>query len=386
MDKAFNFDEQFRLSLSSTKNTKNIGWLCTYTPEELIIAAGFNPVRILGSKRLNRSESYFPINFCPYLKSSWEALLDAGDTLSAVIFTNSCDGMRRLYDTAEHYLKNIPVHMLDVPRNTDDRSKDFFTLNLEDLKVFLEGLSGNKIENDKIARAIKLMNRKRTLLADFSELFFKGHTDINISDYYKIMELSTLSRTGDFIPEFEKLVDSLDQEKNNRSGPSGKVKASKDNNIPEVMIIGNLITEEKLWDMLSSIDLRLVSDDLCISNRYYTMLVANGSPDRSGDGNKRKKDMLLRALSERYLSKPHCMRMADMGAKVKEIIEKVKKDDVRGVIFISLKFCDTMLYSFPLIKQALGKLKIPVLYLEIEYNNFSAGQVKTRTQAFLEML
>jgi benzoyl-CoA reductase/2-hydroxyglutaryl-CoA dehydratase subunit BcrC/BadD/HgdB len=45
-----------------------------------------------------------------------------------------------------------------------------------------------------------------------------------------------------------------------------------------------------------------------------------------------------------------------------------------------------MLYSFPLIKQALGKLKIPVLYLEIEYNNFSAGQVKTRTQAFLEML
>jgi benzoyl-CoA reductase/2-hydroxyglutaryl-CoA dehydratase subunit BcrC/BadD/HgdB len=102
--------------------------------------------------------------------------------------------------------------------------------------------------------------------------------------------------------------------------------------------------------------------------------------------NKQKKDMLLRALSERYLSKPHCMRMADMGAKVKEIMEKVKKDDVRGVIFISLKFCDTMLYSFPLIKQALGKLKIPVLYLEIEYNNFSAGQVKTRTQAFLEML
>jgi benzoyl-CoA reductase/2-hydroxyglutaryl-CoA dehydratase subunit BcrC/BadD/HgdB len=75
-----------------------------------------------------------------------------------------------------------------------------------------------------------------------------------------------------------------------------------------------------------------------------------------------------------------------MGAKVAEIEKKIKEDNVGGVIFISLKFCDTMLYSFPLIKQALGKLKIPVLYLEIEYNNFSAGQVKTRTQAFLEML
>jgi len=29
---------------------------------------------------------------------------------------------------------------------------------------------------------------------------------------------------------------------------------------------------------------------------------------------------------------------------------------------------------------------IPVLYLDIEYNNFSEGQIKTRVQAFLEML
>ncbi len=200
------------------------------------------------------------------------------------------------------------------------------------------------------------------------------------------MELSALSQIDDFISEFEKLVDSLNREKNNKSGPPGKARASKDNNIPEVMIIGNLITEKKLWDMLSSIDLRLVSDDLCISSRYYTRLVANGSPDQFDDGTRRGKDSLLRALSERYLSKPHCMRMADMGAKVREIENKVKEEDVRGVIFISLKFCDTMLYSFPLIKQALGKLKVPVLYLEIEYNNFSAGQIKTRTQAFLEML
>jgi len=345
MDRVFNFDEQFQQSLSGTGDAKNIGWLCTYTPEEMIIASGFNPIRILGSKKLNKSESYFPINFCPYLKSGWEALLNAEDALSAVIFTNSCDGMRRLYDTAEHYLKDIPVYMLDVPRNTDIRAKDFFASKLEDLKVFLESLSGSTMKTDRITHAIELMDRKRTLLANFSRSFFKGHTGLRISDYYKIMELSTSSQINDFISEFE-----------------------------------------KLWDMLSSIDLRLVSDDLCISSRYYTTLVNNGSPGQAGDITRPEKDRLLRALSERYLSKPHCMRMADMGAKISEIEKKVIEDDVRGVIFISLKFCDTMLYSFPLIKQALSKLKIPVLYLEIEYNNFSAGQVKTRTQAFLEML
>ena len=386
MDRVFNLNEQFQLSLNSTKDAKNIGWLCTYTPEEMIIASGFNPIRILGSKKLNKAESYFPINFCPYLKSSWEALLDAEKTLSAVIFTNSCDGMRRLYDTAEHYLKDIPVYMLDVPRNTDDRAKDFFASNLEGLKVFLESLSGSDLETDKITGAIELMNKKRELLANFSRLFFDGHTDLKISDYYKIMELSTSSQVNDFISDFEKFIDSLSRKENTRPGPSGEPTTSKDNNIPEVMIIGNLITEEKLWDMLSSIDLRLVSDDLCISSRYYMGLVDNGSHDQADGGTRKKKDGLLRAISERYLGKPHCMRMADMGAKVAEIEKKVKEDNVRGVIFISLKFCDTMLYSFPLIKQALGKLKIPVLYLEIQYNNFSAGQVKTRTQAFLAML
>ncbi len=376
MDKIFNFDKQFQLSLNGTKDVKNIGWLCAYTPEEMIIAAGLNPVRILGSKKLNKSESYFPINFCPYLKSSWEALLNAEDALSAVIFTNSCDGMRRLYDTAEHYLEDMPVYMLDVPRNTDIRAKDFFALKLKNLKVFLESLSGNDMEADKIARAIELVNRKRMLLADFSRLFFKGQTDLKISDYYRIMELSTSSQIDDFISEFEKFMDLPVSTENTGS-----------NNIPKVMIIGNLITEDRLWDMLSSIDLNLVSDDLCISSRYYTALVDNGSPGKTSDCNTGPgKDRLLRALSERYLSKSHCMRMADMGAKIAEIEKKVIENDAMGVIFISLKFCDTMLYSFPLIKEALSKLKVPVLYLEIEYNNFSAGQIKTRIQAFMEML
>ncbi len=80
------------------------------------------------------------------------------------------------------------------------------------------------------------------------------------------------------------------------------------------------------------------------------------------------------------------MRMSDLGSKLKEIENKIKTNNIKGVIYISLKFCDTMLYCFPLLKQRLNEFNIPTLYLEIEYNNFSEGQVKTRTQAFLEML
>jgi benzoyl-CoA reductase subunit C len=141
------------------------------------------------------------------------------------------------------------------------------------------------------------------------------------------------------------------------------------------MIIGNFIAEEKLWDMLSKMNFKLASDDLCISSRYFEKQVElDGNPD------------FLNSIAERYLNKPPCMRMADLGLKLAEIEKNVITNDIRGIIFISLKFCDTMLYSFPLLKYRLNELGIPVLYLEIEYNNFSEGQLKTRVQAFLEML
>jgi benzoyl-CoA reductase/2-hydroxyglutaryl-CoA dehydratase subunit BcrC/BadD/HgdB len=99
----------FGNTLTSENKKAAIGWFCTYTPEELIIAGGFVPVRIFGRKKIIKSESYFPINFCPYIKSGWESLLADADNLKAIIFTNSCDGMRRFFDIASKYLPGISL-------------------------------------------------------------------------------------------------------------------------------------------------------------------------------------------------------------------------------------------------------------------------------------
>ncbi len=144
---------------------------------------------------------------------------------------------------------------------------------------------------------------------------------------------------------------------------------------PAIMIIGNFIAEEKLWEMLSTMNLKLASEDLCTSNRYFEKQVETSDSED-----------LLKSIAERYLNKPQCMRMADLSSKLVEIENNIVKNNIKGVIFITLKFCDNMLYSFPLLKQRLNDMGIPVLYLDIEYNNFSEGQIKTRVQAFLEML
>jgi benzoyl-CoA reductase/2-hydroxyglutaryl-CoA dehydratase subunit BcrC/BadD/HgdB len=180
------------------------------------------------------------------------------------------------------------------------------------------------------------------------------------------MELSATSEINDFTAGLKSLNSRLkDNGNGNKKGP-------------RVMIIGNFITEEKLWQMFSGLDMDLVCDDLCISNRYYEMDVKTRGASGAKD--------LLDQVAQRYMDKPACMRMADTGKKLKDLKKRIAGKGVQGVIFISLKFCDTMLYSFPLIRKELAAVKIPVLYLEIEYNNFSEGQVKTRMQAFLEMI
>jgi len=188
------------------------------------------------------------------------------------------------------------------------------------------------------------------------------------------MELSMTSDPLIFTDELEKYMEFIE-----KTCREYKIIPGKDNKkIPSIMIIGNFITENKLWDMLSALNLKLAADDLCTSTRYFEKQVEINSGQDSQD--------ILYSMAQRYLTKPPCMRMADLGLKLKEIENNITENNIEGVIFISLKFCDTVLYSFPLLKQKLNQLKIPVLYLEMEYNNFSEGQLKTRIQAFLEML
>lgn len=370
-NKINNISSFFNHGQLKASGKSRLGWFCTYTPEELIIAGGFIPYRIFGRKKISRSESYFPINFCPYIKSGWESLLDNTAGLEGLVFTSSCDGMRRLYDTACKYLKDIPSYLLDVPHITGEDSLKFFASCVNDMKIFIEKISGKKITALEIEKSIIAVNRKRELLKELNNFYKKFPGILDITTYYEILELALVSEPEIFIDKLKKyLIFIKEITARNRQYVQPDYK-----DYPSVMIIGNFIAEKKLWQILSSMSLNLAFDDLCTSSRYFEKQIEPG----------KDKDFMVQ-IARRYLNKPGCMRMASLGLKLSEIENNIIKNDIKGVMFISLKFCDTMLYSFPVLKKKLTGMGIPVLYLELEYNNFSEGQAKTRIQAFLEML
>lgn len=369
-----NINNFFSNSIKTGKITEqSVGWTCSYTPEELILAGGFLPLRILGEQKPFKAESYFPTNFCPFIKSIWEDILNNQNKLKAIIFTNSCDGMRRLYDTCNTYSSKIPSFLLDVPRMKNQLALDHFTYNLSKMVKFIETLKKDKSRNSKISNshiknAARLINKKRELLKELAFYYKNIQSLINAQTYYKIMEISMISDPYIFVEDLKKYIDMISE---------SLIK----NNVIEMpqntMIIGNFVNEEALWKIISELNIKIAADDLCNSGRYYEKKV-----EIDDDSNKD----IIKSIAYRYLNKPQCMRMANLGLKLKEINKSIKENKIKRVIFISQKFCDNTLLFYPILRQNLAEINIPSLFIEIEHNNFSTGQIKTRIQAFLEMI
>ncbi len=51
-----------------------------------------------------------------------------------------------------------------------------------------------------------------------------------------------------------------------------------------------------------------------------------------------------------------------------------------------IKFCDPHSFDYPYLKESVDSLKVPHMLLETEMDNPSLGQIKTRIDAFMEMI
>ena len=90
-------------------------------------------------------------------------------------------------------------------------------------------------------------------------------------------------------------------------------------------------------------------------------------------------------LSQRYM-KTNCACFTPNTGRIDDILRLVKEYQVDGVIDCSLKFCclyDTEKYA---VGRALKEAGVPVLSLETDYADTDAEQLRTRIEAFVELL
>ena len=356
----------FNADVSSwiSEGKKVIGWLCTYIPEEIIYAAGILPLRVMGSDeaKLGESEAYLYSNTCSYARCCFELGLNGNYSfLSGLVAGTTCDHIRRLYEVWQEYLDIPFTCLLSIPHKITDKSCRFFKLEVCKFKEKLENFIGSEITEQSLNQAVITYNKTRILL--------KRLYDLRKSESPMISgaEIQDVLTAGPRIPrdKYNTLLNMLLEEINNRDECyKGKVR---------LMLSGAVLDTSNFIMEIENQGGLVVVDELCTGSSYFWDLVDT-----------RQKP--LDALAKRYLQRAPCARMRPSSARYEHITKLAEDYHVDGVISLKIKFCDLYGYDSLLFKKRLERNGIPVLELEREYKDCGSGQMRTRVQAFIEML
>jgi len=166
-----------------------MGWIYSYTPLELIYAAGFLPYRIDGhSNPITDADSNIHTNFCQFVKSTMDTAIEGGyDFLEGVVFVNSCDAMRRLHDLWKNYIPSKFIYILDIPMGYSPLDLNYIREEFGKLKTALEKYTSKIIQDKILEDSIDLFIESRSLYHSVNSLRLQNRSQIKGSEINKIM-------------------------------------------------------------------------------------------------------------------------------------------------------------------------------------------------------
>ena len=360
---------------------KVIGYTCMFAPVELILAANAIPVRV-GSGWYDAAklgDRIMPVEVCPVIRSTIGAkminLSPFIELSDAIINPLTCDGKTKLCEILSDY-KNM--WRMTPPRVKDDPHA--LTLWKEELMIMkrkIEALTGTKITRKKLRESIEVMQKATKAFRRLQELR-KGPPVIMGRDAMLVNQTSLWDDIKRWTEKVDELCDELEkrvEQKEYACYPE----------TPRVLITGTPMLWPDSWKVPNLIEESnpqgiLAVDELCTSDRILF--------DPVGVDEWTMNDM-LDAISERYLMACTCPCFTSEHGnedRVNWIIDRIKEYRIDGVIYYVVRGCILYAMEYARIKRVLDRMNIPVYYLDTEYTREDVGQMKTRVEAFLEML
>jgi bzd-type benzoyl-CoA reductase N subunit len=352
---------------------KVIGYFCCFVPDEIITAFDMLPYRIQGSPGdpIDEADAVIEPMACPFARSCFNmALKGEYDFLDGFVAPHSCDTIERMYHI---WQSNKPApfnHLINVPHMMGPSSSEFYKKELQYFIHRLEEFSGKKMDQQKLRNAIKLYNRRRAALRELYDLRKSDPPLVSGTEITRVLV------AGMSIPAAEHivLVEALIAEVKKRPAQNG-------DGLPRIFIWGNEIDDIAFIRLVEECGAHVVMDDLCTGTRFFWDDVP--ATDDPLDG-----------LTTRYVC-THCprslspqvgLRAEDLENRFGYMRQFISQWRTNGVIFYIVRYCDTCELEGPDLREYLNNLKLPVLMIEDDYSTSTIGQLRTRIQAFLEMI
>jgi bzd-type benzoyl-CoA reductase N subunit len=352
---------------------KVIGYFCCFVPDEIITAFDMVPYRIQGSQNdpIDEADALLEPMACPFARSCFNmALKGEYDFLDGFVAPHSCDTIERMYHIW-HSNKPSPFnHMINVPHMMGPSSDIFYRKELDYFIKRLEEFSGTKLDQNKLRDAVKLYNRRRALLRELYDLRKENPPRVSGAEITKVLVV------GMGIPALEhiELVQDYIDEIKGRPAP-------KADGLPRIFLWGNEIDDIAFIRLVEECGAHVVMDDLCTGTRFFWEDVPYTNDPLDGIANR-----YIGTHCPRSLKPQAGNRQEDMENRFGYMKEFISQWQANGVIFYIVRYCDTCELEGPDLREYLNSLKLPVLMIEDDYSTSTIGQLRTRIQAFLEMI
>jgi len=351
-----------RLRELSSRGRKIVGYFCTYTPVELIHAAGFLPVRVMGGAGSTaKADSLTPNFICPYMRAAVEkAIRGEYAFLSGLVQGYTCDVACGVMKIWEENVEGEIYHTIPLPYNDSPDSRRFFRGAIEDLTTKMEAIGG-RLTDDALDSSLKLYEEIRALILGFYEIRYSGKSPLSAADFLVVIQAGFVTPPEDYLVMLRDLATGMEKAKSVDAG-----------GVP-VLISGSLVEEPRVLEILEESGGRVVADDLCTGLRHFHPPGGEGRSPRE-------------RLMDRYINRFPCPARSRAVDRAPLLVDLMQRSGARGVVFLFQKFCTPHLADHPTLTEEFKKDGIPSVAIEMEETGVNEGQLRTRLEAFFEML
>jgi benzoyl-CoA reductase/2-hydroxyglutaryl-CoA dehydratase subunit BcrC/BadD/HgdB len=321
-----------------------IGYTCSYVPIELLSATGLRPYRLLhGDINLSKEgDKLVRIDACPMIKSNLAYIIQNERKFAALIGTTGCDMSRRMFDAASEHT-NIPVYILNNPRTDNPK---IYHDEIDWLVNQLEKLSNKKFTEELIKNEINKWEGTRKELRIIDEMRASCPSLVSTTNFHNVM-VSYHQGSSDKAVTF-------------CQSPSEK---------PRIYLLGSAITYEANHALqLIEKKLRIVGDFNCGLSRPTHIKIAERS---------------ITGIKNAYYNQPPCLHKRPHKKYYDFIAQEVARLNCIGIIAWTLDYCDVHEFELQKIEK---EFNLPVLRIRSDFSYQGNSQLRTRIEAFTEML
>jgi benzoyl-CoA reductase/2-hydroxyglutaryl-CoA dehydratase subunit BcrC/BadD/HgdB len=346
-----------------------VATLCNAVPDEIIMACGALPVRLCCAEQAcaRAGEQVGPADLCPLVKSLLgQSLQPFWNEIHLLAIPATCDGKVQLH---QHLSHRIDTHLIDLPRGNDYlENGDVWAGAFAAFRRRLMDRLRVRCTRADLLRACQATNRRTRVYRRLRALRAARPDAIGAGDYFAMTTASFYMEADAWTAAAEALL-----------VEAGERPAAARPPRKRILLVGSpvIFPGFKVLDLLEQAGCCVAADALCSAyGRLFDPVVVDEDTE----------DGILRALSLKYVAASLCPCYLSFQKFMDHILETVREFRLDGVVYHTLRLCQVAEMQVGPVRKVLKEHAVPFLALKTDLGEEDAGQLKTRMEAFAEML